>query len=80
MGWAAFATSEGRTMDFARPWHWPADPNARAGGTEVGFGWREADWAAAFGYVQPDFARRAGYPAGAGPKALVGMSFTIRVP
>ena len=79
-GWAAFATSDGRSLDFARPWRWPADRSARAGGMEVGFGWREANWAAAVGYVQPDYARRAGYPASAGPKALVGLSFTVRTP
>ena len=79
-GWAAFATSDGRTMDFARPWRWPVDPSARTGGAEIGFGWREANWAAAFGDVQPDYVRRAGYPSGAGPKPLVGLSFTVRVP
>jgi hypothetical protein len=80
VGWAAFASSDGRTLDFARPWRWPVDPNARPTVTEVGFGWRQPNWAATAGYVQPDYVRRAGYPANAGPKALVGLSFTVRVP
>lgn len=79
-GWAAFASSDGRTLDFARPWRWPVDPNARPTVTEIGFGWREPGWAVAAGYVQPDYVRRAGYPASAGPKPLVGLSFTVRVP
>ena len=79
-GWVAFATSDGRTMDFARPWRWPANADARPGATEIGFGWRQANWAAIVGYVKPDYARRAGYPAGAGPRSLVGFSFTVRGP
>ena len=79
-GWAAFASSDGRTMDFARPWRWPVDPSARSAVTEIGFGWREPGWAATIGYVQPDYVRRAGYPSSAGPKPLVGLSFTVRVP